>query len=115
MPTEHRTVAQRLAAGHRLLVVVLLGFASGLPLALTGQAMQAWLSMEGLDVATIGFLSLVGLPYTFKFLWAPLMDRFELWPALGRRLAWLGRWPLLVYMLHQPLLIGALTALQALR
>ena len=69
-------------------MVVLLGFASGLPLALTGQAMQAWLSMEGLDVATIGFLSLVGLPYTFKFLWAPLMDRFDL-PWLGRRRGWL--------------------------
>jgi PAT family beta-lactamase induction signal transducer AmpG len=73
---------------HRFIVVALLGFASGLPLALTGQAMQAWLSMEGLDVATIGFLSLVGLPYTFKFLWAPLMDRFDL-PWLGRRRGWL--------------------------
>ena len=81
-------LAQRLASWHRLGVVLLLGFASGLPLALTGQAMQAWLSMEGLDVATIGFLSLVGLPYTFKFLWAPLMDRFEL-PLLGRRRGWL--------------------------
>jgi MFS transporter, PAT family, beta-lactamase induction signal transducer AmpG len=83
-----RTPAQRLAALHRLAVVTLLGFASGLPLALTGQAMQAWLSVEGLDVATIGFLSLVGLPYTFKFLWAPLMDRFDL-PWLGRRRGWL--------------------------
>lgn len=81
-------LAKRLASWHRLGVVLLLGFASGLPLALTGQAMQAWLSMEGLDVATIGFLSLVGLPYTFKFLWAPLMDRFEL-PLLGRRRGWL--------------------------
>jgi PAT family beta-lactamase induction signal transducer AmpG len=78
----------RLAAAHRLLVVVVLGFASGLPLALTGQAMQAWLTVEGLDVATIGFLGLVGLPYTFKFLWAPLMDRFDL-PWLGRRRGWL--------------------------
>jgi PAT family beta-lactamase induction signal transducer AmpG len=76
------------AALHRLAVVTVLGFASGLPLALTGQAMQAWLSTEGIDVATIGFLSLVGLPYTFKFLWAPLMDRFEL-PWLGRRRGWL--------------------------
>lgn len=73
---------------HRLVAVTVLGFASGLPLALTGQAMQAWLSLEGVDVATIGFLSLVGLPYTFKFLWAPLMDRFEL-PGLGRRRGWL--------------------------
>src|SRR2546422_1091017 len=77
-----------LAALHRLAVVALLGFASGLPLALTGQAMQAWLSVEGIDIATIGFLSLVGLPYTFKFLWAPLMDRFEP-PWLGRRRGWL--------------------------
>jgi PAT family beta-lactamase induction signal transducer AmpG len=80
--------SSRLAATRRLAVVTVLGFASGLPLALTGQAMQAWLSLEGLDVATIGFLSLVGLPYTFKFLWAPLMDRFEL-PGLGRRRGWL--------------------------
>jgi PAT family beta-lactamase induction signal transducer AmpG len=65
-----------------------LGFASGLPLALTGQAMQAWLGADGVDIATIGFLSLVGLPYTFKFLWAPLMDRFEP-PWLGRRRGWL--------------------------
>lgn len=78
----------RAVAFHRLLVVAVLGFASGLPLALTGQAMQAWLSGVGIDVATIGFLSLVGLPYTFKFLWAPLMDRFEL-PWLGRRRGWL--------------------------
>ncbi|MGK2900919.1 MAG: AmpG family muropeptide MFS transporter [Burkholderiaceae bacterium] len=76
------------ATAYRLGVVTLLGFASGLPLALTGQAMQAWLSGSGVDIATIGFLSLVGLPYTFKFLWAPLMDRFEL-PWLGRRRGWL--------------------------
>ena len=84
-------------------MVGLLGFASGLPLALTGQALQAWLSTEGVDIATIGFLSLVGLPYTFKFLWAPLMDRFELWPALGRRRGWL--------VLTQLALAGALWAL----
>ena len=70
---------------HRWVVVTVLGFASGLPLALTGQAMQAWLSTSGVDIAQIGFLAIVGLPYTFKFLWAPLMDRFELWPGLGRR------------------------------
>jgi PAT family beta-lactamase induction signal transducer AmpG len=76
------------SALHRLGAVTVLGFASGLPLALTGQAMQAWLSADGIDIATIGFLSLVGLPYTFKFLWAPLMDRFEP-PWLGRRRGWL--------------------------
>ncbi|MEP6874874.1 MAG: MFS transporter [Burkholderiales bacterium] len=88
-----------LAALHRLIVVTLLGFASGLPLALTGQSMQAWLTAEGVGVATIGLLSIVGLPYTFKFLWAPLMDRFE-WPWLGRRRGWI--------VLTQLLLAGAL-------
>ena len=76
------------ASLHRLFAVTVLGFASGLPLALTGQAMQAWLTTEGLSIADIGFLTLVGVPYTFKFLWAPLMDRFD---ASGwwRRRGWL--------------------------
>lgn len=81
-------LARRLAATHRLAAVLCLGFASGLPLALSGQAMQAWLAVDGVDLATIGFLGLVGIPYTFKFLWAPLMDRFEP-PWLGRRRGWL--------------------------
>ena len=72
----------------RLIAILILGFASGLPLALTGQSLQAWLTVENVDISTIGFFSLVGLPYTFKFLWAPLMDRFEL-PFLGRRRGWL--------------------------
>jgi PAT family beta-lactamase induction signal transducer AmpG len=95
---------QRLAVLYRGLIVAVLGFASGLPLALTGQALQAWLTLEGVDIATIGFLSLVGLPYTFKFLWAPLMDRFDL-PWLGRRRGWL--------VLTQLALAGALLALSA--
>ena len=80
--------ARYLARGWRLAAILLLGFASGLPLALTGQAMQAWLTIDGIDLATIGFFGLVGIPYTFKFLWAPLMDRFEP-PWLGRRRGWL--------------------------
>lgn len=104
MSSPRRTVPQQLATLHRFLVVTVLGFASGLPLALTGQALQVWLSLEGVDVATIGFLSLVGLPYTFKFLWAPLMDRFDL-PLLGRRRGWL--------VLTQALLAGALLLLAA--
>ena len=94
--------SRRLTALWRAVVVATLGFASGLPLALTGQAMQAWLSTSGLDVAAIGFMSLVGLPYTFKFLWAPLMDRFDL-PWLGRRRGWL--------VLTQLLMAGALLLL----
>ena len=65
-----------------------LGFASGLPLALTSGTLQAWLTTLGLDIGTIGVLSLVGLPYTVKFLWAPLMDRYAL-PWLGRRRGWM--------------------------
>jgi PAT family beta-lactamase induction signal transducer AmpG len=78
-----------LGRSHRLAAILLLGFASGLPLALTGQAMQAWLATDGVDIATIGFFGLIGVPYTFKFLWAPLMDRFEP-PWLGRRRGWLA-------------------------
>ena len=65
-----------------------LGFASGLPLALTSGTLQAWLTVEGLDLKTIGIFTLVGLPYTLKFLWAPLMDRFVP-PWLGRRRGWM--------------------------
>jgi PAT family beta-lactamase induction signal transducer AmpG len=71
-----------------LAVILLLGFSSGLPLALTGQTLQAWLTVEGVDLATIGLLTLVGIPYTWKFLWAPLLDRFVP-PLLGRRRGWL--------------------------
>ena len=87
-PPAHLAPASWQGRLYRASVVVVLGFASGLPLALTGQALQAWLSVEGLDVAAIGFMSLVGLPYTFKFLWAPLMDRFDV-PLLGRRRGWI--------------------------
>jgi PAT family beta-lactamase induction signal transducer AmpG len=91
-----------LGRSHRLAAILLLGFASGLPLALTGQAMQAWLTTDGVDIATIGFFGLIGVPYTFKFLWAPLMDRFEP-PWLGRRRGWLaltqGMLALVLFML----------------
>lgn len=73
---------------HHYAAVLFLGFASGLPLALVGTTMQAWLVAEGITIATIGFFGLVGVPYTFKFIWAPLMDRFEL-PFFGRRRGWL--------------------------
>ena len=72
----------------RVAVMLLLGFASGLPLALTTGTLQAWATAEGLDIKTIGFLTLVGSAYTLKFLWSPLMDRFVP-PLLGRRRGWL--------------------------
>ena len=68
----------------RIGVIMLLGFASGLPLALTGGTLQAWMTVEGVDLKTIGIFTLVGLPYTWKFLWAPFMDRYVP-PLLGRR------------------------------
>lgn len=72
----------------KILLLLLLGFSSGLPLALTAGTLQAWLTVEGVDLKTIGWFALVGQPYTYKFLWAPLMDRYAL-PFLGRRRGWL--------------------------
>ena len=69
-------------------VVFLLGFASGLPLLLTGQTLQAWMTSAGSSLDDIAALSTVGLAYTFKFLWAPLLDRYAL-PFLGRRRGWM--------------------------
>ncbi|MGH7471906.1 MAG: AmpG family muropeptide MFS transporter [Longimicrobiales bacterium] len=68
--------------------LVFLGFASGLPLFLTSRTLQAWMTKSGVDLTTIGLFSLVALPYSLKFLWAPLLDRFTP-PFLGRRRGWL--------------------------
>ncbi|RPJ17099.1 MAG: MFS transporter [Desulfobacteraceae bacterium] len=71
-----------------MLVTFVMGFSCGLPLLLTITLLQAWMKDEGVDLATIGMMSLVGLPYTVKFLWAPFLDRYI--PAfLGRRRGWL--------------------------
>ncbi len=64
-------------------MTLVLGFASGLPLALSTGTMQAWLTVEGVNLKTLGWLTLLGLPYTYKFAWAPLLDRY--------RVPWLGR------------------------
>ncbi|MFN5881611.1 MAG: AmpG family muropeptide MFS transporter [Burkholderiales bacterium] len=86
-PSSRSTLAQ-VFASRRMAAMLGLGFASGLPLALSAGTLQAWLTVEGIDIKTIGLFALVGLPYTFKFVWAPLLDRFEpTW--LGRRRAWL--------------------------
>ncbi|MFU0871298.1 muropeptide MFS transporter AmpG [Kluyvera sichuanensis] len=69
-------------------ILLILGFASGLPLALTSGTMQAWMTVENIDLKTIGFFSLVGQAYVFKFLWSPVMDRYTP-PFLGRRRGWL--------------------------
>ena len=72
----------------RMLCLLGLGFSSGLPLALTSGTLQAWMTVEKVDLTLIGIFSLVGLPYTLKILWAPVMDRFSL-PWLGRRRGWI--------------------------
>ncbi|PHS72810.1 MAG: AmpG family muropeptide MFS transporter [Cycloclasticus sp.] len=69
-------------------MALIMGFASGLPLLLTGSVLQAWMVDEGVDLSTIGLFALVGLPYTLKFLWAPILDRYTL-PFFGRRRGWL--------------------------
>ncbi|MGV7229346.1 MAG: AmpG family muropeptide MFS transporter [Nitrospirales bacterium] len=74
--------------GPKMLVMLLTGFSSGLPLLLTGSTLKFWMREEGLELTTIGFFGLVGLPYTLKFLWAPLMDRIVP-PFGGRRRGWM--------------------------
>lgn len=97
--TSHylRIFTQRNAA-----VLLLLGFASGLPLALTAGTLQAWMTVENVDLKTIGFFSLVGQAYVFKFLWSPMMDRYTP-PFLGRRRGWL--------LVTQLALIGGIIAM----
>lgn len=72
----------------KMLALLFLGFASGLPLFLTSQTLQAWMTVEQVDLTTIGLFSLVTLPYSLKFLWAPLFDAYVP-PFLGRRRGWL--------------------------
>ena len=86
----------------RMLVALLMGFACGVPLLLTISVLQAWMKDVGVDIKVIGLFSLVGLPYTLKFLWAPVFDRFTL-PFFGRRRGWM--------LLCQILLILAIAAL----
>ncbi|MDD2391020.1 MAG: AmpG family muropeptide MFS transporter, partial [Desulfobacterales bacterium] len=78
----------KVICSRRMLVTFLMGFSCGLPLLLTISLLQAWMKEEGVDLAVIGMMSLAGLPYTVKFLWAPVMDRYTL-PFLGRRRGWL--------------------------
>src|SRR5438552_9713883 len=90
----------------RVLIVLLLGFASGLPLALSGSTLLVWMRESGVDLGTIGLFALIGTPYTLKFLWAPLVDALHVplfTQRLGRRRGWL--------VLSQLLLIGAILLL----
>lgn len=72
----------------KMAALLVLGFSSGLPLYLTSKTLQAWMTVEGVDLTTIGMMSLVALPYSFKWLWAPLVDRYVP-PLFGRRRGWI--------------------------
>jgi PAT family beta-lactamase induction signal transducer AmpG len=90
----------------RVLIVLLLGFSSGLPLALSGSTLLVWMREAGIDLGTIGLFALVGTPYTLKFLWAPLVDAIHVpffTRAFGRRRGWL--------LFSQLLLIAAILLL----
>lgn len=79
----------------RVLPLLVLGFASGLPLELTRSTLQAWATVTGVSLTQIGLLTLVGFAYTLKFLWAPFIDRYAV-PILGRRRGWIALCQLLL-------------------
>ncbi|MDD4978230.1 MAG: AmpG family muropeptide MFS transporter [Gallionella sp.] len=81
------TVWQQLFT-RRMLICVFIGFSSGLPLYLLFNLVPAWLRSEHVDLKTIGLFSLIQFPYTWKFLWSPLLDRYVV-PVLGRRRGWM--------------------------
>ena len=72
----------------RMLICLFTGFSSGLPLFVLIQLVPGWLRSEGVSLAEIGLFSLIGIPYVWKFIWSPLLDRFSL-PILGRRRGWM--------------------------
>lgn len=88
MNSENRKPLLGVIFSSRMLVAMMMGFSCGLPLLLTLSILQAWMKDEGVDLTVIGLMALVGLPYTLKFIWAPLLDRFTL-PFFGRRRGWL--------------------------
>jgi len=87
MDSNHSSIL-RVFGSRSISVLPFLGFSSGLPLVLTAATLQAWMTVEGVDLPSIGIFSLIGLPYTLKFLWSPLMDRFVP-PFFGRRRGWI--------------------------
>ncbi|MFS1524848.1 AmpG family muropeptide MFS transporter [Microbulbifer sp. 2304DJ12-6] len=97
----HETVREALF-NRRMLICIGIGFSSGMPFYVLIQLVPAWLRSEGVDLATIGIFALLGLPYTWKFLWSPLMERYA-FPILGRRRGWM-----LVMQLLLIVCIGAL-------
>tara|TARA_R110002049_G_scaffold95365_12_gene234156 strand:- start:2376 stop:3683 length:1308 start_codon:yes stop_codon:yes gene_type:complete len=87
--TEQRPSWQQALLNRRMLVCIFTGFSSGLPLFLLFSLLPAWLKTEGLSLKVIGAFALIQFPYTWKFLWAPLLDRYGILPWLGRRRSWM--------------------------
>ena len=85
--TTVKTSPLRIFGQPKMAILLLLGFSSGLPFYLTSKTLQAWMTTANVDLKTIGFFSLVTLPYSLKFVWAPVMDRYVP-PFLGRRRGW---------------------------
>jgi PAT family beta-lactamase induction signal transducer AmpG len=79
----------------RMLTMLMMGYCSGLPLLLTGGTLQAWMTDEKIDLTAIGMVSLIGMPYVWKFLWAPFLDRYQV-PFLGRRKGWMLLFQILI-------------------
>jgi PAT family beta-lactamase induction signal transducer AmpG len=83
--------AARVYTDRRVIAILFLGFSSGMPLLLTFSTLSIWLAEEGISKTAIGLFALVGMPYSLKFIWAPLIDRLHLpflTPWLGRRRSW---------------------------
>lgn len=84
---EARRAWHEILFSRKMLVCIFLGFSSGMPLFVLTHLVPAWLRTENVDLATIGLFAVLGLPYTWKFVWSPLMDRYSV-PGLGRRRGW---------------------------
>ncbi len=80
---------------YRMLIMLLMGYCAGLPLLLTGGTLQAWMTDEKVDLTAIVMVSLIGMPYVLKFLWAPFLDRFQI-PYFGRRRGWMILFQILI-------------------
>jgi PAT family beta-lactamase induction signal transducer AmpG len=103
-PNDSAPSIFRVICSRRMAVALIMGYIAGLPLELTGFVLKTWMREEGVNLTVIGLFALVGLPYTLKFVQAPLLDRFRI-PYFGRRRGWM--------LLFQTALIGSIFFLGA--
>ncbi|HZH75728.1 MAG TPA: MFS transporter, partial [Archangium sp.] len=102
MSTPAKPSLFQVLSSPRVWLLITLGFSSGLPLLLVGGTLALWMKNEGLNIKTITAFGLVAMPYSLKFIWAPLLDRYAL-PFLGRRRGWM--------LVSQLGLMGAIAAM----